>query len=208
MACCVLNKMGGGWTPFLVGVLALTAWRWRGRRGGPGRQRGQAETRKWTSAFTNCGRTPAAPGKRPEALHARFRDHTLKIFAKHGMKVEGFWKPSLPRRRRRRKADLPPLFPQQGGGRQELAGVPRRRGRLEKGQGRVGEGRAAVEQAAGVDLHGFDRLRPDEVTIPRFLPTKTQRTQKKKKAISLCVLCVFVANLFQFRSMTSLDDHF
>ena len=34
----------------------------------------------------------AAPGK-IEALHARFRDHTLKIFEKHGMKVEGFWKP-------------------------------------------------------------------------------------------------------------------
>jgi hypothetical protein len=34
----------------------------------------------------------AAPGKM-EALHARFRDHTLKLFEKHGLKVEGFWKP-------------------------------------------------------------------------------------------------------------------
>ena len=34
----------------------------------------------------------AAPGKM-EALHARFRDHTLKFFEKHGMTVEGFWKP-------------------------------------------------------------------------------------------------------------------
>ena len=34
----------------------------------------------------------AAPGK-IDALHARFRDHTLKLFEKHGMKVEGFWKP-------------------------------------------------------------------------------------------------------------------
>lgn len=35
----------------------------------------------------------ATPGKLEE-LHARFRDHTLKIFEKHGMKVVGFWGPS------------------------------------------------------------------------------------------------------------------
>lgn len=35
----------------------------------------------------------AAPGKL-EALSARFRDHTLALFAKHGMKVVGFWVPS------------------------------------------------------------------------------------------------------------------
>jgi hypothetical protein len=34
----------------------------------------------------------AAPGKL-EALHARFRDHTIKIFANHGMDVIGFWVP-------------------------------------------------------------------------------------------------------------------
>ncbi len=32
------------------------------------------------------------PGKM-EALHARFRDHTCKIFEKHGMTVVGFWVP-------------------------------------------------------------------------------------------------------------------
>ena len=32
----------------------------------------------------------AAPGKLPE-LNARFRDHTLRIFANHGMDVVGFW---------------------------------------------------------------------------------------------------------------------
>ena len=32
----------------------------------------------------------AAPGKMPE-LNARFRDHTLRIFANHGMDVVGFW---------------------------------------------------------------------------------------------------------------------
>jgi hypothetical protein len=34
----------------------------------------------------------AAPGKM-EALHARFRDHTNKLFVKHGMTLVGFWSP-------------------------------------------------------------------------------------------------------------------
>lgn len=35
----------------------------------------------------------AAPGKL-EALHARFRDHTCKLFRKHGMEIVGFWTPA------------------------------------------------------------------------------------------------------------------
>jgi hypothetical protein len=35
----------------------------------------------------------AEPGKL-EALHGRFRDHTNRLFAKHGMKIVGFWVPS------------------------------------------------------------------------------------------------------------------
>jgi hypothetical protein len=35
----------------------------------------------------------AAPGKM-EALHARFRDHTGKLFKKHDMTVIGFWTPT------------------------------------------------------------------------------------------------------------------
>jgi len=35
----------------------------------------------------------AMPGKL-EDLHNRFRNHTLKIFAKHGMEVVGFWGPT------------------------------------------------------------------------------------------------------------------
>ena len=35
----------------------------------------------------------AAPGKLEE-LHARFRNHTLKLFKKHGMEVVGFWGPT------------------------------------------------------------------------------------------------------------------
>jgi hypothetical protein len=34
-----------------------------------------------------------APGKF-EALHARFRDHTNKLFVKHGMELVGYWVPT------------------------------------------------------------------------------------------------------------------
>jgi hypothetical protein len=34
----------------------------------------------------------AFPGKMT-ALHARFRDHTCKLFQKHGMTLIGFWSP-------------------------------------------------------------------------------------------------------------------
>ena len=34
----------------------------------------------------------ASPGKM-KALHARFRDHTIRIFNKHGMKSVGYWVP-------------------------------------------------------------------------------------------------------------------
>ncbi len=36
----------------------------------------------------------AAPGKMPE-LHARFRDHTLRIFERHGIKNIGYWTASV-----------------------------------------------------------------------------------------------------------------
>jgi len=35
----------------------------------------------------------AAPGKM-KALHARFRDHTNKLFKKHGMTLIGYWTPT------------------------------------------------------------------------------------------------------------------
>jgi len=35
----------------------------------------------------------ANPGKL-EALHARFRDHTCKLFQKHGIELIGFWTPT------------------------------------------------------------------------------------------------------------------
>lgn len=35
----------------------------------------------------------ATPGNL-DKLHARFRDHTIRIFNNHGMKVVGFWSPT------------------------------------------------------------------------------------------------------------------
>ncbi len=35
----------------------------------------------------------AMPGKM-DALHSRFRDHTCKLFEKHGITIIGFWKPT------------------------------------------------------------------------------------------------------------------
>jgi hypothetical protein len=35
----------------------------------------------------------AAPGKLEE-LHARFRNHTVKLFKRHGMQIVGFWGPT------------------------------------------------------------------------------------------------------------------
>jgi hypothetical protein len=37
----------------------------------------------------------AAPGKM-DALHSRFRDHTNKLFVKHGITLIGFWSPLDP----------------------------------------------------------------------------------------------------------------
>jgi hypothetical protein len=37
----------------------------------------------------------AAPGKM-QALHERFRNHTNKLFEKHGMTIVGFWAPTDP----------------------------------------------------------------------------------------------------------------
>jgi hypothetical protein len=37
----------------------------------------------------------AAPGKM-DALNARFRDHTVALFKKHGMTIIGFWQPLDP----------------------------------------------------------------------------------------------------------------
>ena len=37
----------------------------------------------------------ANPGKL-EDLHRRFREHTIRLFEKHGMTIVGFWAPTAP----------------------------------------------------------------------------------------------------------------
>ena len=94
MACCVFSKMGGGWGGFLAGVLALAACAGvaavvvRAANADKGDKKVDARVYELRTYY-------AAPGK-IEALHTRFREHTLGIFEKHGMKVEGFWKPFDP----------------------------------------------------------------------------------------------------------------
>jgi hypothetical protein len=41
------------------------------------------------------------PG-RMKAMNARFRDHTCKLFEKHGMKLIGFWQPADPKERNKK----------------------------------------------------------------------------------------------------------
>ncbi len=90
MSCCDFNRAFRGRTSFLVGVLVLalgaglTAVAVRTANG----QKGDNKVSRVYELRTYY----AAPGKM-EPLHTRFRDHTLKLFAKHGLTVEGFWKP-------------------------------------------------------------------------------------------------------------------
>ena len=66
----------------------------------------------------------AAPGKM-DALHARFRNHTNKLFVKHGMTVIGFWSPLDPEQAKLKMCTSSPS--QSGGGRQIVEGVPKTR---------------------------------------------------------------------------------
>ena len=91
MACCTLSKMGGGRMRILAGLLALTACAGVTAPGSARRQRGQGGQADGTARLRAADLPHRA--RQGGALHARFRDHTLKIFEKHGMKVEGFWKP-------------------------------------------------------------------------------------------------------------------
>ena len=46
-------------------------------------------------------RTYTAMAGKIDALHARFRDHTVKLFEKHQMTVVGFWRPADEERAKR-----------------------------------------------------------------------------------------------------------
>jgi hypothetical protein len=55
-------------------------------------RQGERESKKVDTVVFELRTYHAKPGKM-EALHARFRNHTCKLFEKHGMKIVGFWKP-------------------------------------------------------------------------------------------------------------------
>jgi hypothetical protein len=95
MACCVLGKIGGGWVQYLAGalVLALCAGAAAVVVRAANTDKGDAKVDQRVYELRTYH---IAPGK-ADAIHARFRDHTLKLFEKHGMKVEGFWKPLDPK---------------------------------------------------------------------------------------------------------------
>jgi NIPSNAP len=91
MSCCIFSQAFRGRTGFLVGVLvlALCVGITASQSVSPTRVKGD---NKVDTRVYELRTYYAAPGKM-EALHARFRDYTVKIFEKHGLKVEGFWKP-------------------------------------------------------------------------------------------------------------------
>jgi hypothetical protein len=66
----------------LLAVLAGLAFRSAGASDRPAKDERVFELRTYT---TN-------PGKL-EALHKRFRDHTNRIFKKHGIEIVGYWTP-------------------------------------------------------------------------------------------------------------------
>jgi hypothetical protein len=52
-----------------------------------------AQDKKFDARIFELRTYTAKPGKIDD-LHARFRDHTLKLFEKHHLTVVGFWKPT------------------------------------------------------------------------------------------------------------------
>jgi hypothetical protein len=81
---CLLAVLG------LAGVLAMPA----------GAEEKEKDVKKTDTRIFEMRTYHAAPGKM-DALNARFRDHTNKLFKKHEMEIIGFWQPTDPT-----KADL------------------------------------------------------------------------------------------------------
>jgi hypothetical protein len=59
---------------------------------GPGQER-KGKGKKMENRVFELRIYHAAPGKM-KALHARFRDHTCKLFKNHGITIIGFWSPT------------------------------------------------------------------------------------------------------------------
>jgi hypothetical protein len=73
------------WLTGLAGVcvLAIAGWAWGTA----------AESARPTEARLFELRTYYVLPGRMDAMNARFRDHTCKLFQKHGMTIVGFWQP-------------------------------------------------------------------------------------------------------------------
>jgi hypothetical protein len=79
-------KLRMGLAVAITAAVGLTLW-----ASDPTQSKKQKETRVFELRTYH-----AAPGKM-EALHKRFRDHTCKLFEKHGMTIVGFWSPLDPK---------------------------------------------------------------------------------------------------------------
>jgi hypothetical protein len=76
------------WTKLALAVLALTLMGWSMAHAD------EPKSDKKTDARVFELRTYYANPGKMEALHARFRDHTNKLFEKHGMTIIAFWSPT------------------------------------------------------------------------------------------------------------------
>jgi hypothetical protein len=91
----------------------------------------------------------AAPGKLA-ALHSRFRDHTLRLFEKHGMQNIGYWVPADPPNSEN-TLTLHHAHKDREAAKAELGGVWRRSGVAEGAQGiDGGRGQPHHESRVGV----------------------------------------------------------
>ncbi len=72
-------------TTFCLALAALTVPAFAEAADTPGPATGRARVFEMRTYYTVPGRL--------DALNARFRDHTCRIFQKHGMEIVGFWTP-------------------------------------------------------------------------------------------------------------------
>jgi hypothetical protein len=80
-----MNRSG---TVLIALAIAVIGFAWYAAEAGQG-------DKKVDSRIFELRTYYAASGKMA-ALHARFRDHTCKLFEKHGMTIVAFWSPSDP----------------------------------------------------------------------------------------------------------------
>ena len=74
-----------------LGIVSLLVAAWLGYSARDARGGGKLETRVFEM------RTYYAHKGKMQALHARFRNHTNKLFVKHGMTLIGYWSPIDPK---------------------------------------------------------------------------------------------------------------